>query len=226
MDNPWVKPNFISMPFCIYFNLYVISFAKPKQLTWPRDMLFYYEEGNPAAFKVPDVFVVKGISKQPRRVYKLWQEQAAPCTVFEITSASTWLEDLGAKRALYEKLGVPEYFLFDPMDEYLSPRLQGFRLVNNYYQPMSLFATGTLASQELGLILHSEGALLRIVDPVSHEIVPTLDEAVARAQAETERAQVEAERARMEANRADTVEAELQRLRAELERLRRQRGEA
>ncbi|GAB4445907.1 MAG: Uma2 family endonuclease [Anaerolineae bacterium] len=189
------------------------------------DMLFYYEEGNPAAFKVPDVFVVKGISKQRRRVYKLWQERAAPCAVFEITSASTWLEDLGGKRALYEKLGVPEYFLFDPLDEYLSPRLQGFRLVNNYYQPMTLSAAGTLSSQELGVILQPRGELLRIVDPVSQEVVPTLDEAVFRARLETERAQAEAERAEIEAKRADTAEAELQRLRAELDQLRRQAGE-
>jgi Uma2 family endonuclease len=210
------------------------------------DMLFYYEEGNPSAFKVPDVFVVKGVSKQRRRTYKLWQERVAPCAVFEITSPSTWLEDLGGKRALYEKLGVPEYFLFDPLDEYLSPRLQGFRLVNNYYQPMTLSAVGTLSSQELGAILRPEGELLRVVDPVTNEIVPTLDEAVKlaeaeakRAQAEAERAQAEAERAeteakraeteaeraQAEANRADTAEAELERLRAELDRLRRQSDE-
>ncbi|NJN98142.1 MAG: Uma2 family endonuclease [Anaerolineales bacterium] len=189
------------------------------------DMLFYYEEGNPAAFKVPDVFVVKGVSKQSRRVYKLWQERIAPCAVFEITSASTWLEDLGGKRALYERLGVPEYFLFDPLDEYLSPRLQGFRLMNNYYQPMTLSAAGTLFSQELGAILQPRGELLRIVDPVSQEFVPTLDEAVEQAQAEAERAQAEAERAQTESKRADTAEAELQRLQAELDRLRRQTGE-
>ncbi|HXV98416.1 MAG TPA: Uma2 family endonuclease [Anaerolineae bacterium] len=196
------------------------------------DMLFYYEEGNPSAFKVPDVFVVKGVSKQRRRTYKLWQERVAPCAVFEITSASTWLEDLGGKRALYEKLGVPEYFLFDPLDEYLSPRLQGFRLVNNYYQPVTLSATGTLSSQELGVILQPEGELLRIVDPVNNETVPTLDEAVKRAETEAERAQTEADRARTEAERAqteakraDTAEAELQRLRAELDRLRRQSDE-
>ena len=38
------------------------------------NMLFYYEEGNPAEFKAPDIFVVKGIAKHDRRVYKLWEE--------------------------------------------------------------------------------------------------------------------------------------------------------
>ena len=182
------------------------------------DMLFYYEEDNPGAFKVPDVFVVKGISKKPRRVYKLWEEGVAPCAVFEITSQSTWLEDKGNKRALYEQIAVPEYFLFDPEDAYLSPRLQGFQLVDNFYQPMAVSADGTLFSQELGLILRPEGAQLRLIDPTTDEPVPTLDEAAAQMLSEMKRAQAEAER-------ADQAEAELARLQAELERLRRQQDE-
>ncbi len=119
-----------------------------------------------------------------------------------------------------------EYFLFDPLDEYLKPRLQGFRLTQGYYQPMQLSADGTLHSDELGLILRPEGALLRLVDPTNGEPLPTLDEAVNLAQAaveharsETERAQTEAKRAQTEAQRADRAEAELARMRAEIERL-------
>ncbi len=186
-------------------------FRRVDQIYVAANMLFYYEEGNPAAYKVPDVFVVKGVAKQPRRTYKLWQEGVAPCTVFEITSPSTWLEDLGAKRGLYEKIGVPEYFLFDPLDEYLSPRLQGFQLVDNYYQPMPLAADGTLTSQQLGLILRPTGSLLRLIDPAVDQPLPTLDEAAERAQAE--------------AQRADSAEAELARLSAELEQLKKQLGQ-
>jgi hypothetical protein len=166
------------------------------------------------------------VAKQPpRRTYKLWQEGAAPCTVFEITSRSTWLDDLGAKRGLYEKIGAPEYFLFDPLDEYLSPRLQGFRLVDNYYQPMPLAADGTLISQQLGLILRPTGSLLRLVDPSTGQFLPTLDEAAEHAQAEAERAQAEAQRAQAEAERADSAEAKLARLSAELEQLKKQIGQ-
>jgi len=204
-------------------------FRREEELYVAADMLFYYEEGNPAAVKVPDVFVVKGVSKHDRRIYKVWEEKAAPCVVFEITSRSTRLEDLGSKRALYELLQVQEYFVFDPLDEYLSPRLQGFRLEGAYYQPMTLLPDGTLRSQELDIILRPEGTLLRVVDPATGEAVPTLDEAVdlalteaQRAQAEAQRAQAEAQRAQAEAQRADAAEAELTRLRAELERLRRQ----
>ena len=95
------------------------------------NLMFYYEEGNPAAVVSPDVFVVKGVRKGLRRTYKLWEEGVAPCVVIEMTSRSTRLEDKGNKRALYALLGVREYFLFDPLGEYLKPPLQGFTLVDS-----------------------------------------------------------------------------------------------
>jgi Uma2 family endonuclease len=207
------------------------------------NMFFYYEEGNADARRAPDVFVVKGVSKHDRRVYKLWEEKVGPCAVFEITSRHTRLEDLGTKRALYEMLGVPEYFLFDPLGEYLSPPLQGFRLLGRYYQPIEPSAESTLYSQELGVLLKPDAALLRVVDPQTQQVIPTLDEAVAqtqaaidraqveadraeteakRAEAEAKRAEAEAKRAEAEADRADTAETEAARLRAEIEQLRRQ----
>jgi hypothetical protein len=77
-----------------------------EQVYVAANMLFYYEEGNPSAVTSPDVFVVKGIAKHDRRTYKLWEERVAPCVIFEITSRSSRLDDLGTKRELYEMLGV------------------------------------------------------------------------------------------------------------------------
>ena len=190
------------------------------------DMLLYYEEGNPQAVRAPDVFVVRGVRRHKRRKYLLWEEGVAPCVIIEVTSASTRLEDLGTKRALYEMLGVTEYFLFDPLGEYLKPRLQGFRLKGGSYEPMSANTDGTLDSIELGLALRPQADLLRVVDPATGEVVRTLDEAEDQVEAETARALAEAERARNEERRADAAEAENARLRAELERLRDERGES
>jgi Uma2 family endonuclease len=181
-------------------------FRQAEQIYVAANMLFYYEKGDPTAVRAPDVFVVKGIAKHDRRIYKLWQEQVAPCAVFEITSRSTRLEDLGTKRALYEMLGVQEYFLFDPLDEYLSPRLQGFTLVEGYCQPLTLTSDKTLFSQTLDLILRPEGSLLRVINPSTSQTIPTLTEAMDVSQAEAER--------------ANAAEAEAARLRAELARLR------
>jgi len=207
-----------------------LLFRHAEQIYVAANMFFYYEEGNPAASTAPDVFVVKGIPKHDRRIYKLWEEKVAPCTVFEITSRSSRLEDLGTKRALYEMLGVKEYFLFDPLREYLSPPLQGFELEEGLYRPLPLSAEGTLFSRELNIILKPEGSLLRLVNADTGEALPTLDEAVElahqemeRARLEAQRAEAEAQRAEAEAQRAEAAEAEAERLRAELERLRRQR---
>jgi Uma2 family endonuclease len=193
-------------------------FRQAKQTYVAANMFFYYEEGDPSVNKAPDVFVVKGVSKHDRRTYKLWEEKVPPCTIIEITSRSTRLEDMDTKRVLYEFLGVREYILFDPLDEYLSPRLQGFQLVEGYYRPMALSPDGTLFCQELGIILKPDGALLRVIDPTTGQAVPTLDEAMEQMGNVIERAQAEAQR-------ADAAEAELARLRVELEQLQRQRDE-
>src|SRR5437764_994722 len=74
------------------------------------NLLLYYEEGNPRKSVAPDVFVVRGVSKEQRRIYKLWEEGHAPDVVFEISSRSTYKEDLQRKWHLYAQLGVAEYY--------------------------------------------------------------------------------------------------------------------
>src|SRR5690349_14469775 len=83
------------------------------------NLLLYYAEGFPKKCVAPDVFVVKGIPRGNRGSYKLWKEGAAPVFVIEVTSSSTRSEDLGNKRELYQRLGVEEYFLHDPLGDYL-----------------------------------------------------------------------------------------------------------
>ena len=181
-------------------------FRNVPQMYVAGNMLLYYEEGNPAACVAPDVFVVQGVAKRERRIYRLWEEAQPPAVVFEITSRGTRLEDLGTKRAVYAMLGVQEYFLYDPLGEYLRPPLQGYSLQEGEYQRLPSGGEGELASQVLGLELRVEAGRLRVVDPTTGERLLTPAEAHA------------ARRAEAAARRA--AEAELERLRAELERLR------
>jgi len=177
------------------------------------NLLLYYEEGNIQASVAPDVFVVKGVPKQERRTYKLWEESKAPDVVIEITSRGTRLEDLGTKRALYALLGVSEYFLYDPLGEYLRPPLQGYRLVDGEYQRMRPTVEGALLSRVLGLELRLEDGHLRLVDPDTGERLLTPAEA-------HEARRVEAAARHAAEERATQAEADLERLRAELTRLR------
>ncbi|MGH8068895.1 MAG: Uma2 family endonuclease [Candidatus Entotheonellia bacterium] len=181
-------------------------FRDEPQMYVAGNMLLYYEEGNPAACVAPDVFVVQGVAKGERRTYRLWEEGQAPVVVFEITSRGSRLEDLGTKRAIYAMLGVREYFLYDPLGEYLRPPLQGYRLQEGEYQRIPPGGEGGFTSQALGLELRVEDGRLRLVNPVTGERLLTPAEAlVARRVADA---------------RASRAEAEMERLRAELARLR------
>lgn len=131
------------------------------------DMLLYYVEGDPRQRVCPDVFVTFGIPKEPpRRSYFLWKEGRPPSLVVEVTSKGSRHEDV-EKKELYARLGVEEYFLHDPLGEYLRPSLQGFRLVDGKYDPIAPALDGSLVSETTGLILRREGEGLRLVDAES-----------------------------------------------------------
>ena len=186
------------------------------------DLLVYYEQGNPRRFVVPDAFVAKGLAPRMRRVYKTWVEGKSPDVVIETTSKGTRRKDTVDKPELYARLGVMEYFLFDPTQEYLDPPLQGHRLVGGGYVPIELDVAGGLESHELGLRLVMVDIRLRFYRLDTGEL---LLRRVERAERDVERAQHEAERADREAERADrevaarqAAEAELARLREELAR--------
>lgn len=190
------------------------------------NLFLYYVQGNPRAVVCPDVFVVFGVPKRVRRTYKLWEEGRAPSLVIEVTSLHTREEDTGDKKSCYERLGVPEYFLHDPCGEYLSPPLQGYRLVGGRYRLMKPAADGSLISEVTRLTLRPEGQRLRLVDTATGELLPwnaeawrkSRDEAQARREAETRAAQAEARLAE-EVQARQQAEEELARLRRELERL-------
>jgi Uma2 family endonuclease len=148
------------------------------------DLLFYYEEGNPARFVVPDAMVVKDSDPGRRRTFKLWEEKRMPCAVFETTSRYTKREDSTYKPQLYERLRIPEYFLYDPTADYLRPPLQGYRLTDNRYVRIEPDANGSFLCQELGLWLRLEEGELVMYDCHSGERLLTAAEA---AEAEVQR---------------------------------------
>lgn len=107
---------------------------------------------------------------------------------------------------IYEKLGVAEYVLRDPLGDYLKPSLQGFRLVNGRYRPIPLERGGSLVSQTTGVTFTVEDQRLRLIRTATGE--PILSDEEGRA----------AKRAAEEQARA--AEEEHARLRAEIEHLR------
>ena len=163
------------------------------------NLLLYYEEGNARKSVALDVFVVFGVNRKTRRTYLLWQEGKGPDFVLELSSKSTYRADLNRKKRLYAHvLGVQEYFIYDPDHQYLNPALQGYRLVDNIYEPI-LPADGRLSSNVLDLELgFKPNGKLGLYNP------------------ETGNWQL------LRKERAEKAEAELAQLRVEIERLKAQ----
>ncbi len=194
------------------------------------NMFWYFEEGKPAANVSPDVMVIPGIGQAERNMFLSWKEaRPAPAVVVEMASKSTWRENLGEKRRLYERLGVCEYFVFDPQGTYVKPPLRGFRLNGAAYEKITAEPDGGMTSLKLGLRLVPEGAMLRLIDAATGEPVLTKDEQVEKEQevAEQERQRTKAERKKArekqqqlkrEQQRSQALEAEVARLRAELKK--------
>jgi Uma2 family endonuclease len=191
------------------------------------NMFWYWQEGDPKARRAPDVMVVFGVDYQTRRSFFSWHENGArPAVIFEVSSYSTWREDLYDKRRLYAELGVKEYFLFDPEGVILRPPLQGFRLHQDHYEPLEADGADRLFSEELNLFLFADGSLLRLVEPGKREPLLTPAERAEKARQELEQERLRADRENLRADqeqlRADRADlrAEQEALRAEKERLR------
>ncbi len=184
------------------------------------NMFLYYVQGDPKRNVCPDVFVAKDVDNDyRRRSYKVWKEGKGPDVVFEVTSRKTRKQDLTKKFEIYQDiLRVREYFLFDPFEAYLDPSLQGYRLVADRYEPISMIKGG-LPSEVLGLELQRFDVELKFYNLETGKLLPSMHEL----NREVDLVWREAELARREAQVA-LHEQELARREAELEveRLRRE----
>jgi Uma2 family endonuclease len=161
------------------------------------NLLVFYIPGDRLRHLSPDVFVVKGVPKHRRDNYLVWEEKGLD-VVFEYTSKTTRDEDIDDKFWLYrDQLKVPEYFLFDPLGDYLKPNLQGYRLVQGDYVPIEP-VDGRLPSEVLGLHLEQVGSDLRLYDPATGQYLPTPEERLADETSARQQAEAEIERLRRE----------------------------
>jgi Uma2 family endonuclease len=242
------EANGIQMTNLIYAFEHVL--APRERVKVGGNLLMYYNPESGWDHVSPDVYVAFDADPGMRRKWQTWLEGKFPEIVFEITSESTVKEDLGTKVELYARLGVREYYLFDPQRE-MEPRFRGFYRSGSRLQPISI-VDERIVSPLMGVELRAMGEWLRVIDPLTGEPVPDPDEAwrlwheeeqarlaaeqraeeALQAQSAAEQAQQVAEQARQMAEQRATAEERarlaaedrLQAALAELERLR--RGEA
>lgn len=142
--------------------------------------------------------------------------------VIELTSQGTADEDQGPKKELYRRLGVKEYFLFDPFAEYLPRPLVGYSLILGKYELLPPAADGGVLCSELGLRLVPNGTNLDLIDFATGRRVDSvleLPEVVSglrgelldlgrRSEAEADRLRKQADQERQRAEQAELTAAE------------------
>ncbi len=190
------------------------------------DMFVYPQRGRLSESVAPDVFVALGAGDHRRNSYKLFEGEPVPSFVLEVLSGGTADKDLGDKKCKYARMGVGEYFMFDPFGGEIAAGVAAYRLRKKKYQPMKP-RPGGYRSDVLKLEFSADGERLRLRDPATGEYLMDFDEqadariaeakarraeATARRAAET-RAEAEAKARRTEAEARRVAEAEVARLR-------------
>jgi Uma2 family endonuclease len=182
-------------------------------------LLVQGDEGDPKTWVIPDVFVAKDCDPRRRSVYRVREEGKAPHFVLEVTSRRSQREDMRVKLTRYLALGVAEYFLYDPLGEWVEGLL-GLRLIpQGGCVPLEPEADESVVSRELGIAFALEDGQLVLRDATTNERLLTGSERAAAAQQRIIDAEAEAWAARIQAGEAETrireLEGQLARLAAE-----------
>ena len=90
----------------------------------------------------PDCYIAFGVDAaaiRRRRLYLPWEAGKAPDFVLEVASESTGRQDTLEKRALYARIGIGEYWRFDPTGgDYHGDAMGGDVLIGGEYRPLEL----------------------------------------------------------------------------------------
>ena len=183
----------------------------------------------------PDLFIAFGVDAAAIREnlpnFWIWETGKVPDFVMEVASPSTAANDTGPKRNLYQRLGVTEYWRFDPTGgELYGQPLQGERLIGGSYIPCEITAAPDGSQQSRSQLLNLDfswnGAEFDVLDPTTGKSIKIteilLAEQEARHAAEAQAAQAEAAyiAAQAQAAQAEAARqaAEAQAAQAEAER--------
>ena len=170
----------------------------------------------------PDCLVAFGMPLPPADIiqsngYTISEIGRPPDFVLEVASPSTGRRDYTAKRELYARYGVAEYWRFDRTGgRFHNTALAGDRLLpNGEYEPLPVdtMADGVIRgySAALGLELRSDAGKLRFWDPATGEYLPDLAESKAQTAAAIAQRDAEAAARRAAEERILQLEAQLSR---------------
>ena len=163
-------------------------FSQNPEVYISGNIMMYDIEGPMRTAVSPDILVAFGLGQKFRRTYKVWEEGKPPDFVMEFSSKRTYRNDLDEKMALYARMNIPDYFLYDPDRRYLPSPLMGFRLVAGTYVEIAPDSDGGIRSEILDLNFHLTEDGLTLYNSRAQEWLQTRAE---KAEAEVERLQAE-----------------------------------
>ena len=168
-------------------------FANRQDVKVFGNVMLYYEQNFPQKFISPDLMVCFGLEKSPTSVYKLWETKVVPAVVIELASETTWFKDVSNKLAIYQKLGVKEYYIYEVDSAHFPESLVAYRLENDVLMEVEV-VNKRILSESLGLEFVDTGETLRFFNPDTDEFLMTTEEI----QAENEKLKAEIARLKAE----------------------------
>ncbi len=203
---------------------YFTDFDSRPDVFLDRETNICYDPSNLNVRIVPDLYLAFGVDARairPRKLYLPWEVGKPPDWALEIASESTARRDVNDKPAIYARVGVPEYWRFDPTGgRYHGQPLYGGRLVAGQYQTIELTnePDGILKgySEVLGLSLCWDEGWPRLFNPETGAYLDNWQQ-----ERETHQQEREANRVALEAAEArrEAAEAENEQLRERLRQL-------
>ncbi len=135
-----------------------------------KNFAFFPPPEQPDPPVAPDLAIIKGVPWRPLNCWRIGTTGPAPQVVLEILSDETWKKDLEEKPDLYGRLGVQEYFAYDPTPSPLAAATTE-RIFGWQRDPLSGRMTalvpsddGSLWSHQLDSFLVPDEQLLRLYD--------------------------------------------------------------
>jgi hypothetical protein len=122
---------------------------------------------------LPDVFVMRQPIDERRATLTLEQD-GAPLLIAELLSPTTARSDLDLEKGKgysYALAGVAEYLIVDPTGEYLTERIQGWRLADGVYVPWRPDARGRWRSRMIAVSIGFEGARIAVYSGMGRRLL-------------------------------------------------------
>lgn len=156
-------------------SMLLAHFANREDVKVFGNLMLYYKQGLPKKFISPDLMVCFGLKDAPTTVYKLWQTKVVPSVVIEFASETTWLNDVSSKLAIYQKLGVQEYYVYEVDSNHFPLALMAYRLEEGFLTEIEI-SNKRIFSEILGLELIDTDETLRFFNPETREFLMTNEE--------------------------------------------------